>query len=76
MGGCCGIIISIILEADGESKRMFFSYNNGISATATSVKIEDRTNGKLITSISNLQIVNGGQTTASLSNARFRDKLS
>lgn len=63
-----------ILEADGESKRMFFSYNNGISATATSVTTEDRANGKFITSINNLQIVNGGQTTASLSNARFKDK--
>ena len=63
-----------ILEADGESKRMFFSYNNGISATATSVEIQEELSGKYITSINNLQIVNGGQTTASLSNARFKDK--
>lgn len=63
-----------ILEADGEDKRMFFSYNNGISATATSIEIESTVNGKYITSIKNLQIVNGGQTTASLSNTRFRDK--
>lgn len=63
-----------ILEADGEDKRMFFSYNNGISATATSVSIDEKVHGKYITSINNLQIVNGGQTTASLSNARFKDK--
>lgn len=63
-----------ILEAGGEDKRMFFSYNNGISATATTVTLEDDINGKYITSINNLQIVNGGQTTASLSNARYKDK--
>lgn len=63
-----------ILEADGEDKRMFFSYNNGISATATSIEISETGEGKYITSIKNLQIVNGGQTTASLSNTRFRDK--
>lgn len=63
-----------ILEADGESKRMFFAYNNGISATATSVKTAKEEGGSYVTSINNLQIVNGGQTTASLSNTRFKDK--
>lgn len=63
-----------ILEAGGEDKRMFFSYNNGISATATTVTLDESVNGKYITSINNLQIVNGGQTTASLSNARYKDK--
>lgn len=63
-----------ILESDGESKRMFFAYNNGISATATNVKIEEENGVRRIMSINNLQIVNGGQTTASLSNARFKDK--
>lgn len=63
-----------ILESDGENKRMFFAYNNGISATATSVKIEVVDGVKRIVSINNLQIVNGGQTTASLSNTRYKDK--
>lgn len=63
-----------IIEADGESKRMFFAYNNGISATATSVAIHSEHGGNYISSINNLQIVNGGQTTASLSNTRFKDK--
>ena len=53
-----------------DDKHMFFSYNNGISATATSI-VSD---GQFITSIDNLQIVNGGQTTASLSSARYKDK--
>jgi hypothetical protein len=40
----------------------FFAYNNGITATATDVVIE----GNCIVRIDNLQIVNGGQTTASI----------
>lgn len=43
---------------------MFFSYNNGISATASSIKINTSTNK--IESINDFQIVNGGQTTATL----------
>lgn len=63
-----------IIGADGENKRMFFAYNNGISATATRATVTDSESGKYVTSIYNLQIVNGGQTTASLSNTRFKDK--
>ena len=63
-----------IIEADGENKRMFFAYNNGVSATATSVTIEPKKQGLYVTAINNLQIVNGGQTTASLSMTRFKDK--
>lgn len=63
-----------ILEADGESKKMFFAYNNGISATATSVQTKSDAGGSYVTAINNLQIVNGGQTTASLSNTRYKDK--
>lgn len=63
-----------ILEVDGESKRMFFAYNNGISATATSVQMKSESGATYVTSINNLQIVNGGQTTASLSNTRYKDK--
>lgn len=40
----------------------FFAYNNGITATATAVEIVDN----CIVKIDNLQIVNGGQTTASI----------
>lgn len=42
----------------------FMAYNNGITATATRVDI-DPNSGNLV-GISDLQIVNGGQTTASL----------
>lgn len=46
---------------------MFFAYNNGISTTASDVKIMNTENGPVITQIKDWQIVNGGQTTASIS---------
>lgn len=48
---------------------MFFAYNNGIAATATEIDTEMTENGLKITRIKDLQIVNGGQTTASIANA-------
>lgn len=44
---------------------MFFAYNNGISATASEVKLNE--DGTAITKIKSWQIVNGGQTTAAIS---------
>lgn len=44
---------------------MFFAYNNGISATASDVKLNEE--GTAITKIKSWQIVNGGQTTAAIS---------
>lgn len=51
---------------------MFFSYNNGLTATAESVITNNDDN--LITRVRNFQIVNGGQTTASIFNAQKKDK--
>ncbi len=45
---------------------MFFAYNNGITATAEGIKVKEELGQHLITHIKNLQIVNGGQTTASV----------
>lgn len=53
---------------------MFFAYNNGITATAQSVEVEETGSGLKITRILDLQIVNGGQTTASLFHTRRKDK--
>lgn len=53
---------------------MFFAYNNGITATAQSVHMRQGDGGLQITRITDLQIVNGGQTTASLFHTRRRDK--
>jgi len=52
----------------------FFAFNNGIAATASSVTISQKNNRLHIISAEDLQIVNGGQTTASLSMARRKDK--
>lgn len=50
---------------------LFFSYNNGLSATADSVELEGSNSGAVqVVSIKNLQIVNGGQTTASIHAAK------
>ena len=44
----------------------FLPYNNGLTATAASVKIRRSDGGDVIESVHDFQIVNGGQTTASL----------
>lgn len=48
--------------------------NDCISATAMDVEIEDTNHGRFITFVRDFQIINGGQTTASISNARYKDK--
>ena len=53
---------------------MFFAYNNGIAATATEVEVKNTKNGPIITYIKGLQIVNGGQTTASIANTLLTAK--
>lgn len=45
---------------------LFFSFNNGITATAEAITTEESDEGLVITGLENLQIVNGGQTTASV----------
>lgn len=54
---------------------MFFAYNNGITATAQGVETKRTSDGLQITRITDLQIVNGGQTTASLFHTHRRDKV-
>lgn len=45
---------------------MFFAYNNGITATAEIVELENDNGGLKLRKLKNFQIVNGGQTTASI----------
>lgn len=54
--------------------QMFFAYNNGITATAQEVETEGQETGLHITRVKDLQIVNGGQTTASLFHTSRKDK--
>lgn len=50
----------------------FFIYNNGIACTAASIKLNEKENE--ILEFDDLQIINGGQTTASLHSAVVIDK--
>lgn len=63
-----------IRETILRSPSMFFAFNNGVSATAMDVLIENQENGPHIVAVKDFQIINGGQTTASLSNTRYKDK--
>lgn len=47
----------------------FFTYNNGIATTAADIETEEKDGQLYITKIVDLQIINGGQTTASLAEA-------
>jgi hypothetical protein len=53
---------------------MFFAYNNGLTATAESLNINESQNR--VSSIKNLQVVNGGQTTAAIFMAMKKEKIS
>lgn len=52
-----------------DTPELFFPYNNGLSATADGVTCVQTKDGLAISSISNLQIVNGAQTTGSIHSA-------
>jgi len=51
---------------------MFFAYNNGITATASDIELDNSGN---IIKIKNFQIVNGAQTTSAIYAARKNSKL-
>lgn len=51
---------------------MFFAFNNGIAATADHIELDET--GHFVNKINNLQIVNGGQTTASIYNTAKKDR--
>lgn len=53
----------------------FFTYNNGISTIAKSIDVEQRDTGLYINHFNDFQIINGGQTTASLASADIKDHM-
>lgn len=57
-----------------DEPHMFFAYNNGISATAEAADFVERDKHVLLKQVRHLQIVNGGQTTASIFNVLKKDK--
>jgi hypothetical protein len=56
-----GLRRSLLLEPEN-----FFAYNNGITVTADSAELKREGETVLIKSLKNMQIVNGGQTTAAI----------
>ena len=75
--------VRVFLQARGKINRgiritlenepsMFFAYNNGITATAEKVDIANEGGQLLLRGLRNFQIVNGGQTTASIHVAKLR----
>ena len=58
-----------------EEPNMFFAYNNGIAATAEKIKFVVEDGVKYIKEIVGFQIVNGGQTTASIHRAKKNDDI-
>lgn len=64
-----------IITTIEKSPHMFFAYNNGLTATASGVTTKELDPGGMtIKAINNFQIVNGGQTTASILYARDNKK--
>lgn len=62
-----------IRETIRKEPTKFFTYNNGIACTAASIVLSE--DGRFIQSMEDLQIINGGQTTASLTSAVLKDHL-
>ena len=56
-----------------EQPSMFFSFNNGISTTASEIDLKEIDGSLYVTRLYDWQIVNGGQTTASIA-ASLSDK--
>ena len=65
-----------IASTVSSSPQRFFAFNNGVAATASAVSTTTGLGGQLVvTSATDLQIVNGAQTTASLAASRREKKL-
>lgn len=62
-----------IRETIRKEPTKFFTYNNGIACTAAQITLSK--DGHNIISMEDLQIINGGQTTASLTSASLKDKM-
>lgn len=70
-----GKINKAIRNTIKDDPEIFFVYNNGIACTATDAIIKNSYNGLEIKGLTNFQIINGGQTTASIANAVLQDKI-
>ena len=67
--GARGRINKMIRKTVNQEPSMFFAYNNGIASTASVAEVAESSSGLRLTKVMDLQIVNGGQTTATLASA-------
>jgi hypothetical protein len=59
-----------------ETPHRFLAYNNGLCCTAAEVRLEKRKDGQMVLAWArDFQIVNGGQTTASIYHAMKKERL-
>lgn len=59
-----------------DEPQMFLAFNNGLSVTATDLKVRDHGDGTVdLLAAGDFQIVNGGQTTGSIFRASRKDKV-
>ena len=63
-----------IIETISQQPDHFFAYNNGLTVTAKEIETEESSGIKVLKKVKNLQIVNGGQTTASIVYAKDKNK--
>lgn len=63
-----------ILATIKDEPELFLAYNNGITITAESISFREDDNSLSITKLTNMQIVNGGQTTASIHRAKYNER--
>ncbi len=64
-----------IMNTIRTAPQMFLPYNNGLAATALNVETEVINNHLYLTGLRDFQIVNGGQTTASLFHTEHKHKV-
>ena len=70
-----GKVCKGIQQTIEETPHRFLAYNNGLTATARELDLEDRKHGHFrLVAATDFQIVKGGQTTASLYHAWKKDK--
>lgn len=59
-----------------DEPQMFLAFNNGLSVTATGLRLEEHADGTAdLISADDFQIINGGQTTGSIFRAWRKDKI-
>lgn len=63
-----------IIKTIAEQPDHFFAFNNGLTVTAKEIETEEKSGIKILRKVKNLQIVNGGQTTASIVYAKDKNK--